>query len=1048
MVHGNDSRMILPPSLSVRTLIVAAFVLVCCSQAYGDDVTWTGNANNDWGNGSNWNGGSVPTNEDFALISSGTVDITSSSDADVLGFRQSGGTINISGGTVEAGQVGQTSDFDGSVTQSGGFTSINKVRIGAGANSNGSFTVTGGQFNIARAIGNISLNLGGLSSGSGSLTIAGGSFAARETVRLGGNASNGTGTFAVMGSQPSSIVIGGNGVDGLWSQAARSSLVVRFDNGGVTPIFINDDDGNGAAAFFENGAILDVDRLDANSDLGGTWTVLEVENGDVFDFGLEFAPGVDTSVWSFEVDNSGTNGKLIVTAVGEPAQQVGFDLMVGTIEQQKMRFGMDYERLWSWSGSLDNGERDEVAKWSAIDTRIDYIRVAMNSKYELEEGNLNLSAYTSKIIPMMQDMKDANPDIKFFASPRPLNEAYSSGRWTSPEGVTSNVTWQPYPIWVTGASTPVSGDYDFNDIKCGEYIERYLLLMKSYGFDISFLDLSNEWQSNVGGGRMTQSDARDVVQYLKDSDILAFAGVDMPLFVGPSAWEYSQGASWIANLSTQARRDAIDIASCHNTNRDSGSGTAQGFADAVHARLGDETEVWNTEVHGWKSTGGGNETTTFSFYLEKIRAGFSGLNSWLAIGKKNQGHAYILNETDSNSPIRGIPTRNVKYFIFKKLSETSNYGHALDIVEEPSQLSHTAALIRGNLMTVWVINQGSTDVPLTVSPLGRTISESKVKRTRWTDPSDVEGFVTHETVGSNDSFFSSIPGESVCCFEILLDPEDEENGFQLIQAEDDDGGNVAINLASGDDGGTQSLSFITGSNWARYDNVSLTENSDMRFRVARPSGRDDGWVEVYLGSPGESTASILAGKPAGKVAVPETGDWLDYETIEASLENLEGDYDVVLDFAEVGSTNGTPLFNLNWLSAVGPVTALPGDFNDDGNVDLADLDQYNGNMNEPATGALAALDLNGDGIVGADDLQIHYGTLIETSNGGVGTFAGDLNLDGTVDVLNDAFVLLGNLGGAASSWASGDMNADGLVDVLSDAFQLIGNLGESNVGSQ
>ena len=74
----------------------------------------------------------------------------------------------------------------------------------------------------------------------------------------------------------------------------------------------------------------------------------------------------------------------------------------------------------------------------------------------------------------------------------------------------------------------------------------------------------------------------------------------------------------------------------------------------------------------------------------------------------------------------------------------------------------------------------------------------------------------------------------------------------------------------------------------------------------------------------------------------------------------------------------------------------------------------------------------------------HVSNLVETSNGGVGTFPGDANLDGTVDVLGDAFALIGNLGNAAASWSQGDFNADGIVSVLGDAFLLIGNLGRSN----
>ena len=895
-----------PSELAYRLCTSAAMVLLFCSTTLGADITWTGSSGS-FQTGSNWDTGVVPGNEDFAFIPSGTVNISNVT-ADVRGIRQTGGTINISGdnAVLEAGQTNQFSQFDGTVMQSGGLASINSVVIGDSAGSSGAYTVNGGDFAIARSLRNRpSLKLGGTTSGTGSMTVAGGSFTTRSAVELGRSedsaGSTGDGTFTVLGSLASSIRIGNNGGEGRWFQSAGSSLVIRTDAGGSTPISLGEQDTVNSAVF-ESGAILDVAHLTGGGGGGGTWTVLEVQNGIIDDQGLVFAPGVDTDIWSFDVDNSGANGKLTVTAAGDP---VGFELIVGNDLQQKMRFGMDYERLWFWNSGFSESQKAELATWSAVDTRIDYIRVAMNSAYELDEGDIDLRAYSNKIFPMMHAMQDANPDIKFFASPRPLNEAIGGA------------AWQPYPRWVTGDDG--TGDFDFNVDNCVRYIEDYLLLMDSNGFKISFMDLTNEWQSNDGrGDRLTQAEARDVTQGLKSSTRLADAGIQVPLFIGPSSWNYSQGASWIANLDTQARRDAIDIASSHNTNR---TGTDTQFANAVRNRFSGANdtmpEIWNTEVHGWKSTSNENETTSFYYMLENINAGFSGLNGWLAIGQPNQGHAYIINENGRH--------RNVKYFIFRKLSETSNYGHALNVIVEPSQLSHTAALIRGNLMTVWVINQGDGAVPLNIVPGGRSIAESSIRRTRWTDPADVEGFVTHETSvdATGTHFYSTVPSQSVCCFEILLEPE--VGSIQVTQAEDDDARSGMANEQSGDEDGSLNLANINNGTWARYNDIALVEDASTRFRVARPSGRADGWVEVYLAAPGTSTATMLAGKPAGKVAVPVTGNWQTYETIEALTEAPAGTYDVVLRFAEVGSTGGSALFNLNWFAVESPDPAAMGE---------------------------------------------------------------------------------------------------------------------------
>ena len=57
--------------------------------------------------------------------------------------------------------------------------------------------------------------------------------------------------------------------------------------------------------------------------------------------------------------------------------------------------------------------------------------------------------------------------------------------------------------------------------------------------------------------------------------------------------------------------------------------------------------------------------------------------------------------------------------------------------------------------------------------------------------------------------------------------------------------------------------------------------------------------------------------------------------------------------------------------------------------------------------------------------------------------AGDANLDGRVDVLSDAFILVNNLGATGGTWTQGDFDGSGNVNVLGDAFILVNNLGQS-----
>ena len=154
-----------------------------------------------------------------------------------------------------------------------------------------------------------------------------------------------------------------------------------------------------------------------------------------------------------------------------------------------------------------------------------------------------------------------------------------------------------------------------------------------------------------------------------------------------------------------------------------------------------------------------------------------------------------------------------------------------------------------------------------------------------------------------------------------------------------------------------------------------------------------------------------------------------------------------------GATNGTLTSNSDFnfdrpmsfnIGFAVEGTALLGDFDMDGVVDLSDLDRYIGNIGAQATGDLAELDLDGNGTVDPVDFEQHFGQLVQAGDF-QGTFAGDANLDGVVDVLGDAFTLISNLGNnMATSWSQGDFNGDEVVDVLDDAFTLIGNLGQSN----
>jgi hypothetical protein len=115
---------------------------------------------------------------------------------------------------------------------------------------------------------------------------------------------------------------------------------MAIDSTGVTSIFIDDKDSatTDPYAQFLDGAILDM-SFSGTPAVGGTWTLMELENNDIEDLGLELASGDAAAGWSFNVDNTGANGLLTATyVIPEPATLGMIAAMGGGILFIRRRF--------------------------------------------------------------------------------------------------------------------------------------------------------------------------------------------------------------------------------------------------------------------------------------------------------------------------------------------------------------------------------------------------------------------------------------------------------------------------------------------------------------------------------------------------------------------------------------------------------------------------------------------------------------------------------------------------------------------------------------
>jgi len=124
---------------------------------------------------------------------------------------------------------------------------------------------------------------------------------------------------------------------------------------------------------------------------------------------------------------------------------------------------------------------------------------------------------------------------------------------------------------------------------------------------------------------------------------------------------------------------------------------------------------------------------------------------------------------------------------------------------------------------------------------------------------------------------------------------------------------------------------------------------------------------------------------------------------------------------------------------VGVLNELP-DFDGDGDVDGDDFDILAANLGSVDL----HYDLDNDGDADADDLDYMITTCLQWANAaaaGYGTFAGDFNLDGTVNA-GDLALLATNYGQPGSwGFAQGDANGDSMIDA-GDLAALATNYGQ------
>ncbi len=423
-------------------------------------------------------------------------------------------------------------------------------------------------------------------------------------------------------------------------------------------------------------------------------------------------------------------------------------IKVSAIPQQQLRFGIDAERLGQY---WDTDIAAPLAELGVKDLQADFVRVGISCAYELEEGKKDPSAYTN-ILNMMTAMKMANPDIKFFASPRPLWVAY---------GTKNGIPWSPYPLWIQEwqqNGTVIKNNVEYPKWKKGEfhvdkligYYADYLNFMYQKGFSIAYMDLSNE-QSII-----TPALAKEIADKLPG---FLQPGVKMPELVVPSTWDNAKAIEWLKSVDlSKNEQTAFSIASAHNT-----GGEFMGDEMAAEARRLNK-EAWNTELHRWVGVESKEEILTSAILWQYLRSGFNGFDTWLFYGPyEGRGHTMIW--ADHEKGIR----KSTKYEIFKNLVNTSNRGFYLNSsVVSPDLL--TTVFIKGKDLTIWILNTSSSGFDNVCFDLSEfNIASTIIEKISWNEVSPRAGIMEY-IVNDNKSLFTTPVGaESLYFFKLRLE---------------------------------------------------------------------------------------------------------------------------------------------------------------------------------------------------------------------------------------------------------------------------------------
>jgi hypothetical protein len=141
----------------------------------------------------------------------------------------------------------------------------------------------------------------------------------------------------------------------------------------------------------------------------------------------------------------------------------------------------------------------------------------------------------------------------------------------------------------------------------------------------------------------------------------------------------------------------------------------------------------------------------------------SGINDWLSLGNQKKDYKMFRALDDGTLAMMRV------YYIYKQLVNTSGDGNYVSSTI-PVGLASSAAFVRGNLMTVWLVNAANVPAKSVKVELGgRSIRGAEVRTLSWGSNDPREGAAGTVSIPANArSFACDVPAETLVCYEFEL----------------------------------------------------------------------------------------------------------------------------------------------------------------------------------------------------------------------------------------------------------------------------------------